>query len=245
MTGPMPADLERERARLTALAPDFSSDEGFNARLIDYRFDSLRPFVEGAERCLELGSADGRMTALLAEITSSLVAVDGSAAYVDAVRRRLPEVTAVCALFEEFAPDEAPDVVVLAHVLEHVDDPAALLARVRSYLDPEGRIVITVPNAGSIHRHVGVAMGLLGDTTELNDADRRIGHRRVYTEATLIEDVVDAGFEPFHIGGVFLKTLSNAQIDEWPGELQDAFYEVGRLFPRLCAELLVVARPRE
>jgi SAM-dependent methyltransferase len=240
----MPVDLERERERLTALAPDFSSDEGFNARLIDYRFDSLRPYVEGARRCLELGSADGRMTALLADVTSSLVAVDGSVAYVDAVRRRLPGVTAVCALFEEFVPDEAPDVVVLAHVLEHVEDPVALLARVRSYLERGGRILVTVPNADSIHRQVGVAMGLLAETSELNDADRRIGHRRVYTEETLLADVEAAGFEPVHVGGVFLKTLSNAQIEEWSAELQDAFYEVGRRYPALCAELLVVARPR-
>lgn len=235
-------DLELERARLAALAPDFSSHEGFNARLIDYRFRELLPFVAGARLCVELGSADGRMTGQLAGAVDRLVAVDGSPAYVETLRRRLPEVEAVCCLFEEFVPPEPPDAVVAAHVLEHVADPVGLLARVRSYLAPTGSVVVSVPNADSLHRHVGVAMGLLSDVTELNDADRRIGHRRVYTRASLLADVEAAGLTPVHVGGVFLKPLSNAQIEEqWTAALQDAFFEVGRAHPELCAELLVVA----
>jgi 2-polyprenyl-3-methyl-5-hydroxy-6-metoxy-1,4-benzoquinol methylase len=38
------------------------------------------------------------------------------------------------------------DVVVLADVLEHLDDPAALLQRSRSVLSPGGMLLITVPN---------------------------------------------------------------------------------------------------
>jgi trans-aconitate methyltransferase len=238
-------DLEGERSRLARLAPDFSSEAGFNARLIDYRFAAIRPFVEGAEHCLELGSADGRMTALLAECVKTLVAVDGSADYVEAVRERLPHVTAICALFEEFSPAEPPDVAVLGHVLEHVAEPVALLSRVRSYLASDGSVVVTVPNADSLHRRAGVAMGLLSATTDLNEADLRIGHRRVYTRETLVADVAAAGLEPQHVSGIFLKPLSNAQIEEWTPELQDAFFELGKAHPELCAELLVVARGRD
>jgi hypothetical protein len=88
-------------------------------------------------------------------------------------------------------------------------------------------------------------MGLLGAVTDLNDADRSIGHRRVYTREALVADVRRAGLEPVHVGGVYLKPLSNAQIErDWSTELQDAFHVVGERFPDLCAELLVVARDR-
>jgi hypothetical protein len=102
--------------------------------------------------------------------------------------------------------------------------------------------IVTVPNADSIHRHVGVAMGMLGEVTDLNEADHRIGHRRVYTRATLVADVTASGLEVEHAGGVFLKPLSNGQIEEqWSEELVLAFYEVGKRFPEMCAELMVVA----
>ena len=235
--------LTAEQRRLSALAPDFSSEQGFNARLIDFRFDAMRPFLEGRESCVELGSSDGRMTERLAELfPHDLTAVDGTEAYVEEVRRRLPHVTAVHSLFENYAPGRTFGAAVLGHVLEHVADPVATLETTRALLEPQGIALITVPNADSIHRQIGVAMGMLKSTTELNEADHRIGHRRVYTRETLLDDITASGLQPQHTGGVFLKPLSNGQIEEqWDEPLIQAFYEVGKLHPELCAELLVVA----
>jgi 2-polyprenyl-3-methyl-5-hydroxy-6-metoxy-1,4-benzoquinol methylase len=234
--------VEKERMRLSRLAPDFSSEEGFNARLIDFRFDAMRPFLEGRGSCVELGSADGRMTERLATLFDDLSAVDGTEAYVQEVARRLPQVEAVHSLFEEYEPGRRFHAAVLGHVLEHVDDPVAILGVARDLLEPGGVAIVTVPNADSIHRHVGVAMGMLAATTELNEADHRIGHRRVYTREALMADVRAAGLTVDHVGGVFLKPLSNGQIEEqWSEQQVQAFYEVGKLYPGLCAELMVVA----
>jgi hypothetical protein len=82
---------------------------------------------------------------------------------------------------------------------------------------------------------------MLKATNELNDDDRRIGHRRVYSRDELVADVEEAGLRVEHVGGVYLKPLSNAQVEKFPEELIQAFYEVGKLHPELCAELMVVA----
>src|SRR5213083_405015 len=112
-----------ERERLAQLSPDFSSEQGFNAQLIDLRFRALREHLSEGARVLELGSADGRMTRLLREHASSLTAVDGSEDYCRVVAERFPDVEVVCALFEDYAPDEPFEVVLMAHILEHVDRP--------------------------------------------------------------------------------------------------------------------------
>jgi 2-polyprenyl-3-methyl-5-hydroxy-6-metoxy-1,4-benzoquinol methylase len=239
---PPPRSLEAEQRRLSELAPDFSSETGFNARLIDFRFDAMRPFLAGRASCVELGSSDGRMTERLATVfPHDLTAVDGTQAYVEEVARRLPEITAVHSLFEEYAPGRTFASAVLGHVLEHVADPVTVLEATKDLLEPGGVAIVTVPNANSIHREVGVAMGMLGAVTDLNDDDRRIGHRRVYTRDALVEDVEASGLRVEHAGGVYLKPLSNAQVESWPEELIQAFYEVGKLHPELCAELMVVA----
>jgi 2-polyprenyl-3-methyl-5-hydroxy-6-metoxy-1,4-benzoquinol methylase len=244
MTVPHSATLlASERARVAELTPDFSSEDGFNARLIDFRFESLLPVLDGVATVLELGCSDGRMTERLAAAVPSVTAVDGSRPYVEAVRRRLPGVEVVHALFEEYEPGGTFDVVILGHVLEHVAEPVALLDRARGFLAGNGRMVVSVPNADSLHRHAGVAMGMLGSVTELNEADLRIGHRRVYTRDALVADVRAAGLEPEQVGGVFLKPVSNGQIEEhWPEELIRAYYELGKKHPELCADLMVVAR---
>jgi SAM-dependent methyltransferase len=47
------------------------------------------------------------------------------------------------------------DVVSLWHVLEHLEDPGAALARVHSWLRPGGGIVVGVPNLGSLQALAG------------------------------------------------------------------------------------------
>ena len=55
-------------------------------------------------------------------------------------------------LFEANFPSNYFDVVTLFHVLEHVPDPNSLLIEINRVLKPSvGRLVIEVPNGGSIH----------------------------------------------------------------------------------------------
>ena len=233
--------LQHEHARLQALGPDFSSHDGFNAQMIDFCFRSLRPWVEGAARCVEFGPADGRQTAKLVECVEHLTAVDGNAEYVAAVQAAIPAVEAVHSLFEEFGAREPYDVAVLGHVLEHVDDPVRVLRSAADAVRPGGRIVATVPNGDSLHREIGVAMGMLTHRQQLNESDLRIGHRRVYVRAELLADVAAAGLKVVHVDGVFVKVVSDAQLLQWSPELVEACYQIGKQHPELCANLLVVA----
>lgn len=212
---------------------------GFDRRLVEFRHRAIRPWL-GTGHGLELGSAEGLMTLpLLADFTT-LTIVDGAAELLAQVPDH-PRLRKVRSLFEDFVPAERYDAIVMDHVLEHVADPRALLERARTWLQPGGRVVAGVPNAWSFHRLAAVHMGLLGTPTDLNDRDREVGHRRVYTPDTLRDEVTAAGFRIVHEGGVFLKPLSAAQIDaHWSEAMLEGFYRLGLDFPRNAAELFVV-----
>lgn len=62
-----------------------------------------------------------------------------------------------------------------SEVLEHVDDPVALLRNARRYLTPGARLVVTVPGG------------------PMSAFDRHIGHRRHYTPELLRQTFADAG----------------------------------------------------
>lgn len=221
----------------------FSSYRGFNAQLIRWRYTSLRPHFSG-RRCLELGSSDGQGTEFLLQHFDEVTAVDGSRAAVAELHRRLdsPRLTAVCSDFESLALRTAFDTVVLGHVLEHVADPQAVLQRAIAHLAPQGVLIADVPNAMSLHRQMGVELGLLTSVTELNDADRSIGHRRVYTPDGLRREITGAGLRIRTFGGLFLKVLSNAQTEEvFDDRQREAFLALGTRYPDLAAEIFVVA----
>lgn len=211
----------------------------FDKRLIGFRYRTLKPFLQGPLG-LELGPAEGEMTRFLVEDFAQLVTVDGSRELLAQIPDR-PNLRKVHSLFEAYQPEQRFNTIVMEHILEHVDDPVGLLRRAAPWLAPGGRILAGVPNGNSIHRLVAVKMGLLKHQCDLNDRDHVLGHQRVYTPATLRADLEAAGLKVVHRGGVYFKPLSNKQIqDHWSEEMIEGFYELGKDFPDLAAELYAV-----
>lgn len=233
--------LENERDRIDGVAGWFSSFEGFNGKIIRYTARYLVGLCRGCT-VLELGCADGSITGFLAERFARIVAVDGSGDMIARARERVarPNVEFVCILFEELHLAERFDTAWLTHILEHVEDPVRVLRVAREHLAPGGVVIAGVPNASSVHRLVGVEMGILTATTELSEMDHRLGHRRVYTPDLLRQHAREAGLRVVDDGGYFLKPLSNSQMETWPDDLVDAFFEVGREMPQHAAEIYVV-----
>jgi len=223
----------------------FSSFSGFNAQLIRWRYDILGQHFAG-RTCLELGSSDGQGTQFLLDRFDSVAAVDGSPKALQDLTERFGTNSALRVIesyFEDLALAERFDTVVAAHILEHVDDPTAVLDVARRHLSDDGVLIADVPNALSLHRRLGVKLGMLKDETDLNEADRSIGHRRVYTPEAFWADIERSGFDIIHRGGIFLKVLSNERTEElFDATLQTGFLDLGADLPELAAEIYVVAQ---
>jgi len=83
------------------------------------------------------------------------------------------------------------DVVLCGDLLEHLRDPGAFLARVRPFVRPGGRLVLTTPNVANW----SMRLSLLGGRwryTERGILDRT--HVHLFTRKTLVETVEGAGF---------------------------------------------------
>lgn len=231
-----------ESQRVESLSDWYLEEQlDFDKRLIRYRYETIKPKLVG-NKCLELGPAEGEMTQFLIRDFEHLTIVDGSSELL----AKIPEqenLFKVHALFEEFEPEEAYDSIILEHVLEHVDDPVALMARVKAWLSPNGRLFLGVPNGNSLHRLVAVKMGMLDHPCQLNSRDLALGHRRVYTPATFSAEIALSGLSVLEMGGVYFKPLSNAQIQEnWTEEMIQGFYELGKDFPEFAAEIYAVCQ---
>jgi SAM-dependent methyltransferase len=242
---PEPWFARTERARLKAVAQWHDSRRGLNRELAKWMAARIIARA-GGTRCLEMGCANAVMTEELSLRFSTLDVVDGAATYVHQARAVLGgRGKAYQCLFEEFDPTDCYDAVVMAWVLEHVADPQAVLARARHWLAPHGTIHLVVPNAESLHRRVGLHMGLLHHLTELNESDRAIGHRRVYTWDRLADDIAAAELRLVTMEGVLLKSLPSTLMESWPREVRAAFFELAPLAPRLCSEIYAICTHRD
>lgn len=169
-----------------------------------------------AATTLELGSAEGHLTELLSERCRRVVAVDGSARFLEIARSRVSasNVSFVHVYFESLELSDRFDIVVLHHVLEHVDQPVALLASLRHHLTASGLVAISVPNACAFSRQLAVSMKLMRSVYDLTENDRHHGHQRVYDWPTIERDVAGANYSVEARHGLALKLLADFQVEK-------------------------------
>lgn len=232
--------MSNEKLRVESLSDWYIQEQlDFDRRLIRYRYQTLKPHLRGP-RGLELGPAEGEMTQYLVNDFESLTIVDGSRELLAQIPER-DNLSKVWSLFEDYQPERRVDTIIMEHILEHVDEPVALLSRAKYWLEPGGKLLLGVPNGHSIHRLAAVKMGLLSHPCELNQRDHSLGHRRVYTPESFRLDIENAGAQVEKMGGVFFKPLSNGQIEKhWTEEMIQGFFELGLDFPEFAAEIYAV-----
>jgi len=211
----------------------------FDKKLIKFRYRTWKSRLVGP-RGLELGPAEGVMTKYLLDDFESLTVVDAASNLINRIPDA-PNLLKVHSLFEDFEPKEKFNSIILEHILEHVEDPVALLRRAKDWLLPKGKLYLGVPNGSSFHRLVAVHMGFLDSKCQLNERDLKQGHRRVYTFETFRKDIESSGLKIDEMGGVFFKPLSNSQIDrDWTKEMIEGFYQLGNEFPENAADIFCV-----
>ena len=162
------------------------------------------------------------------------------------------DVTVVEAPAEEADPASLGgpfDVVVVSCLLHEVPDPQRLLTAVRRLLAPDGVLHVNVPNAGSLHRVLAVAMGLIPDVTARSDTQRTMQQRAVYDAAALESELAAAGFAVRDRGSLFVKPFTHAQMQQLVDtgfltpQLLDGLDALAGRLPDLGSELWADAVP--
>ena len=147
------------------------------------------------------------------------------------------------AYFEDITFDRPFDVIEMGFVLEHVDDPALILTRYRDYLEKDGQLFVSVPNARSLHRLLGHAAGLMPDIYSLSQSDRELGHKRYFDADSIAAMVRECGYRVDKVHGLMLKPLTTAQLHslQLGQTLDEALIEVGYGLPDIANGVLIEA----
>jgi SAM-dependent methyltransferase len=134
---------------------------------------------------LEVGSAGGDVLRRLRDrgfenVRGVEISQDGVAA------SRAKGLRVFCGTLEEFSTDERFDLILMSHVIEHVLDPVATVAKTFALLEPGGRLYIETPNVRSLDARLwGPYWGLVHYPR----------HVTLFDRATLRRLLEGAGFE--------------------------------------------------
>jgi len=87
------------------------------------------------------------------------------------------------------------DAILACDVLEHLHQPQALLRRLPEYLEPTGRLVISIPNIAYAGVVAALRIGVF-DYTEKGQLDHT--HVRFFTRRSMERALLDTGWVPQH-----------------------------------------------
>jgi SAM-dependent methyltransferase len=169
---------------LWELVPEFGSGRP-PAHLVEFVHS-----LGEAERALDLGCGDGRLSAELRAL--KLFAADVSAIALERARRRLgPD-----AQFVELEPDSPLpledtqfDLVLCAETLEHVRDVQLILSEIRRVLRPGGTLAVTTPAHSRL-----TGLGILVRGFD-NGFDPLSPHLRFFTKRSLTRLLGELGYD--------------------------------------------------
>ncbi|KLN60313.1 methyltransferase type 12 [Kiloniella spongiae] len=225
-----------------------------------FDFDVLHPFMIRSFEAffkkgnmLELGSYKGIFTKHLLSYFQDITCVEASGiAIAEAKEKHGDKVNYVNDVFEKASLPKEYDNIVMTHVLEHIDDPVFVLKRINEeWLADSGRLFLVVPNANAPSRQIAVKMGLISHNSAVTPAEEKHGHRCTYSLDTLERDAVSAGLNVTYRTGIFFKALANFQWDRLlktdiiSKEYLEGCYQLGQVYPDLCASIMLVCEKRK
>src|SRR5947208_384730 len=119
--------------------------------------DALPPEGRG-KRVLDIGCAAGYLAEILAGRGYEVVGIERPGGHGDS----FPEnVTLLEAALDRGLPPLPGkfDYVICGDIIEHLRDPASMLAQIGAVLEPDGRLVASVPNSGNLYFRLTVLAG--------------------------------------------------------------------------------------
>lgn len=165
------------------------------------------------DQYLELGIGHGLVLDRLRQEFKRVVVLEGAQSLVEEYKNKFDNVELIETYFETFSSKEKFSNIGMGFILEHVDDPGAILKRYAGLLAENGRIFIGVPSASSMHRILAQKAGMLENIEQLTETDIAFGHKRLWIYQKWLDLLEDTGFKIEKAYGIAFKPFTTGQLN--------------------------------
>lgn len=114
------------------------------------RLEKIRPYLSERMRILDVGSGGGEFAYLLKTLGHDVQGVEPNHGYANYAASQYGLNITRGFIGDAMLPEHSYDLITSWHVLEHTEDPGAVLDQLRRALRPGGTLVIEVPNVEAI-----------------------------------------------------------------------------------------------
>jgi len=131
--------------------------------------------------------------------------------------------------FETFTPQAKYETIMATAVLHHVLDPATVIRQATKWLKPGGNLLVTVPNAYSVHRALGQMLGLVRSVRNLSETAKESGVRHTFSPEDLKTLLEDSGLKVIRQLRTFVKFTSYQEMTALSDRDLKELFEVAKI----------------
>jgi len=190
---------------------------------------------------LEVGCADGAMTEIIVKYANYLDVIEPSKRYCE-MARKIDGVADVYNCFtHEIDNPKKYDVVLLASLLHHIENPIDFLIDIKKFLKPNSIVLATVPNVKSLHRKIGVKMGVLKDEYGNSERNKKLHQFGRFDKEKFQNVFVNSGYQILESYGYMIKPFSSEIMEKIDLNQQqiEAMFEIGKEFEEISSQLFI------
>jgi 2-polyprenyl-3-methyl-5-hydroxy-6-metoxy-1,4-benzoquinol methylase len=114
------------------------------------RYRALAPYLNRGDRILDAGAGGGEVVYVLRKLGFDASGLEPDEQYARHAREALGVPVATGFVQDAAFPAGSFDGVTMYHALEHVEDPSAILSRLRGWMVEQGVLLIEVPNVEAV-----------------------------------------------------------------------------------------------
>lgn len=141
--------------------------------------------------------------------------------------------------------DKSYDMVICSGLLQEVPDPVRLLNAIKCVCEKNTIIHINVANMYSLHRLLGVEIGILSDVFEPSENNKLLQQNTNFDIIRLRELITGNGLKVLDEGSYFVKPFSHKQMEAMlkhhiiDHEVLEGLYNLSRYMPEFGSEIYV------
>jgi 2-polyprenyl-3-methyl-5-hydroxy-6-metoxy-1,4-benzoquinol methylase len=110
------------------------------------RYERIRSLLRASDKILDVGCGGGELVYLLRRLGFEAAGIEPDRAYSESARSELGLPVQTGFIQDLEFPEGTFNVILMYHVLEHVDRPVEVLTRLRQWLAGDGFLLVEVPN---------------------------------------------------------------------------------------------------
>lgn len=140
------------------------------------------------------------------------------------------------------------DMVICSGLLQEVSDPVRLINAIKQVCDEKTVVHINVANMYSVHRLLGVELGILTDVFEQSEANKRLQQNTNFDMKRLRTMIEDSGLSILEEGSFFIKPFSHNQMQAMieqhiiDDSVLEGLYSLAKYMPQFGSEIYVNCR---